>query len=80
MGWNWVHLVRGSQFGILYQPQMTDNDECGKVSGKRIGKGSTQKKPAPVLFCWPQISCDFTWDRTQAARVGSWQLTAWAVT
>jgi hypothetical protein len=30
---------------------MIVDDECGKVSGMRIDKGSTQKKSAPVLFC-----------------------------
>jgi hypothetical protein len=76
MGWDWVHLVRWPLFDLLYQPRMIDYDECGAV-GMRIGRGnrSTQRKPAPVPLCPPQIPHNLTW----AATVGSWQLTAWAV-
>jgi hypothetical protein len=44
----------------------------------RIGRGnrSTRRKPAPVPLCPPQIPHDLTWDRTQAAAVGSQRLTA----
>jgi hypothetical protein len=37
-------------FGILYQLPMIDNDDvCGTVDGKKIGKGnrSTRKKTCP---------------------------------
>jgi hypothetical protein len=27
-------------FGLLYQSQMMDDDECGAVSGLRIGRGT----------------------------------------
>jgi hypothetical protein len=56
-------------------------DECGTHGEMRIGRGnkSSQRKPAPVPFCPPQIPHDLTWDGTQAAVVGSWQLTAWAM-
>jgi hypothetical protein len=43
---------------LLYQPgMMMKDDECGAVSGMRIGRGSrsTRRKPAPVLLCPPQI-------------------------
>jgi hypothetical protein len=42
--------------GLVYQPRMTD-DECGAVSGIRIGRGnpSTRRKASPVPFCQPQI-------------------------
>jgi hypothetical protein len=30
VGWDWVHLVRGPLFGLLYQFRMID-DECGAV-------------------------------------------------
>jgi hypothetical protein len=38
VGWDWVHLVRRSLFGILYQPWMTD--ECVAVGGIRIGRAN----------------------------------------
>jgi hypothetical protein len=59
---------------ILYQPRMIDGDDYGAVGGMRIGRGN--RKPAPVPLCPPQIPHDLTWDRTQAATVGSQQLTA----
>jgi hypothetical protein len=39
--------------GLLYQPRMTDDDECGAVGGMRIGRGdrSTRRKPAPPPLC-----------------------------
>jgi hypothetical protein len=78
VGWDWVHLVRRPQFGLLYQARMI-NDECGAAGGMRIGRrnGSTRRKPAPVPFCPPQIPLDLTWARTRAAAVGSRRLTAW---
>jgi hypothetical protein len=65
-------------FGLLYQPQMIDDDERGAIDGMRIGKGnrSTLRKPAPMLLCPPQIPHDLTWARTRAAAVGSRRLTA----
>jgi hypothetical protein len=45
-----------------------DDDEYGAVGGKRIGQETK------VPLCLPQIPHDMTWDRTQAAMVGSqWQ-------
>jgi hypothetical protein len=66
-----VHLVRRPLTGLLYQPIMID-DECGAVDGMRIGRGnwSTQRKPASVPLCPPQIPHDLTWARTRAAAVG----------
>jgi hypothetical protein len=60
VGWDWVHLVRRPLFGLLYQPRMIDDDECGAVGGKRLGRGnrSTRRKPAPVPLCPPQIPHD----------------------
>jgi hypothetical protein len=49
-------LVLRPLFGLLYQPQMTDDNDdddddgkCGAVSGMQIGKGnlSTRKKTCP---------------------------------
>jgi hypothetical protein len=61
--------------GLLYQPWMIDDDECGAVGGMRIGR----KKPAPVSLCPPQIPHDRTWARTWATTVESQWLTAWAM-
>jgi hypothetical protein len=74
-------MVRQPLFGLLYQPQMIDDDECGPVSGIRISRGnrSTWRKPAPVPLCPPQIPNDLTWDRTRAATMGSLRITAWAM-
>jgi hypothetical protein len=40
-------LVLRPLFGLLYHPQMTD-DDCGAVGRMRIGRGnlSTRRKPA----------------------------------
>jgi hypothetical protein len=81
VGWDWVYLVRRPLIGLLYQPRVIENDNCGVVGGLRISRGnrSTRKNPAPVPFCPPQIPHDRTWDWTRAAAVGSRQLTAWAM-
>jgi hypothetical protein len=44
----------------------------GAVGGMRIGREnpSTQRKPAPVPLCPPQIPHDMFWAQTQAATVG----------
>jgi hypothetical protein len=57
--------------GLLYQPRMIDDAECGTVGGIRIGRGnrSTRRKAAPVPLCSSQIP-------HRAAAVGSWRLTA----
>jgi hypothetical protein len=36
--------------GLLYQPQMIDDGDCGAVGGMKIGRGnrSTRRKPAPM--------------------------------
>jgi hypothetical protein len=46
--------------GLLYQPQMIDDDDCGEIGGMKIGRGSqsTRRKPAPVPHCPPQIPHD----------------------
>jgi hypothetical protein len=71
-------LGTSATIGLLYQPRMIDDDDYGAVGGMRIGKGnrSTQRKPAPVPLCPPQIPHALTWDRTRAASVGSQRLTA----
>jgi hypothetical protein len=66
--------------GLLYQPQMIDDGDCGAISGMKIGRGNcTWRKPAPVPLCSPQIPHDLTQAQTQATMVGSQWLTAWAM-
>jgi hypothetical protein len=64
--------------GLLYQPQMIDEVDCGAIGGMKIGRvnRSTRRKPAPVPLCPPQIPHDLTRARTRAAAVGSQRLTA----
>jgi hypothetical protein len=59
--------------GLLYQPQMIDDGECGAIGGMEIGKGnrSTRRKPAPAPLVPPQMPHDLTWAQTRAAAVGS---------
>jgi hypothetical protein len=59
--------------GLLYQPQMIDDGDCGEFGGMKIGREnrSTRRKPAPAPFCPPQIPYDQTRARTRAAAVGT---------
>jgi hypothetical protein len=70
-------LGTSATVGLLYQPQMID-DDYGAVGGMRIGRRnrSTRRKPAPLPLCPPQIPHDLTWDRTRAAAMKSQRLTA----
>jgi hypothetical protein len=63
--------------GLLYQPWMIDDGDCGAISGMKIGRGNrtTRRKPAPVPFCPPQIPHNLTRARTGAVDVGSQRLT-----
>jgi hypothetical protein len=81
MGWDWVHSVLRPLFGLLYQPQTIDDDDCGAIGGMRVDRGnrSTRRKPVPVPHCPPQIPHDLTWARTRAAAVGSQRLITWAM-
>jgi hypothetical protein len=45
-GLDCVHLVRRSLFGPLYQPQMTDNDECEAVLGMIISRRNQNTRRA----------------------------------
>jgi hypothetical protein len=76
--WNWVHLVHRPLFGLLYQPRIMDDDECGWISGMRIGRGnrSARRKPAPVPLYPPQIPHYLSRARNQAVGMGSQRLTA----
>jgi hypothetical protein len=67
--------------GLLYQPRMIDDGDCGATGGMKTGRGnrSTRRKTAPVPLCPPQISYDLTGARNRAAAVGSQRLTARAM-
>jgi hypothetical protein len=82
VGWAWFYLVRRPLIGLLYQPRMTCDDECGAVGGMRIDRGnrSTRRKPAPVPLYPLQTARDLTWTRTRVAAVVNGRLTAWAMT
>jgi hypothetical protein len=49
---------------------------CGAVGGMIIGKGNLtdHRKPTAVLLCPSQIPHDLTWNKIQAAMVGSQHL------
>jgi hypothetical protein len=71
--------------GLLYQPQMIDDGDCGTIGGMKIDRGnwSTGRKPAPVPLCSPWIPHDLTRAGTRASTVGSQWLTdlamAWSI-
>jgi hypothetical protein len=46
--------------GLLYQPRMIGDGDCGEIGGMKIGKGkrSTRRKPAPAPLCPPHIPYD----------------------
>jgi hypothetical protein len=49
-----VHFVRRPLFGLLYQPQIAD-DECGAVGGTTGRENrSTPRKRAKAPLCLPQ--------------------------
>jgi hypothetical protein len=67
--------------GLLYQPQMIYDADCGAIGGMKIGRGnrSTRRNPAPEPLRPHQIPHDQTRARTRAAAVVSQPLTAWAM-
>jgi hypothetical protein len=46
--------------GLLYQPRMIGDGDCGEIGGMKIGRGnqSTRRKPAPAPLSPPQIPHD----------------------
>jgi hypothetical protein len=66
--------------GLLYQPRMIDEGDCGAIGVMQIGRGnrSTGRKPAPVPLCPPQIPYDQTGVRTRPAVAGSKRLAVYA--
>jgi hypothetical protein len=59
---SYMSLARRPLFGLLYQPWMVEDDECGAVGGIRIGRGnrSTRRKPASVPVFSPEIPYELT--------------------
>jgi hypothetical protein len=53
--------------GLLYQPHMTDDSDCGAIDRMIIGRGtrSTRRKSAPAPPCPPSRA------RTRAVAVGN---------
>jgi hypothetical protein len=43
--------------GLLCQPQMIGDGDCGEIGGMKIGRGSrsTRRKPTPAPLCPSQI-------------------------
>jgi hypothetical protein len=58
--------------GLLYKPQMIDEDDCGAIGRMKIGRGnrSTRRKPAPAPLSPPQIAHDQTRARAPGRRGG----------
>jgi hypothetical protein len=56
-------LGTAATIGVLYQPRMIDDGECGAIDEIKIGRGnrSTRGKPAPVPILPTQIPHDLTW-------------------
>jgi hypothetical protein len=77
VGWDQVPCIAATS-GLLYQPQMIGEGDCGAIGGMNIGRGyrSTRRKHAPAPLCPPQIPLDQTRDRTRASAVGNQLLTA----
>jgi hypothetical protein len=65
--------------GLLYQPQMIDDCDCGEIGGMKVVRRNrtTRRKPAPLPLCSSQIPHDLSQARTWAATVGSRCVTAW---
>jgi hypothetical protein len=46
--------------GLLYQPRMIGDGDCGEIGGMKIGRGnrSTRRKPASAPLCPQQVPLD----------------------
>jgi hypothetical protein len=53
-------LSTAATTGLLYQPRMIGDGDCGEIGEMKIGKGnrSTRRKPAPAPLCPLQIPND----------------------
>jgi hypothetical protein len=80
VGWGWVHLVLRSLFGLLYQPQMIDDGDCGATGAMRIGSGNrnTRRKLSQCHFLhnshinWPELEPGPQEDSPPELRHGLW--------
>jgi hypothetical protein len=64
--------------GLLYQPQMINDGDCGVIGGMKIGRGnrSTRRKPAPATLCPLQIPHYHARAQTRSDAVGNQRLTS----
>jgi hypothetical protein len=61
VGWDWVHLVRRPLFGLLYQPRIIDDVECGAVSGIKLA-GETEVLGENLSQCqFVHLKSHVTW-------------------
>jgi hypothetical protein len=53
-------LGTAAMFGVMHQPRMTDDGDCGAICGMKTGRGngSTREKLAPAPLYPPQIPHD----------------------
>jgi hypothetical protein len=58
--------------GLLYQPRMIDDGDCGAVGEMKIRRGyrSTRRKPVPTLHRPPEIPHDLILGSKPGRRVG----------
>jgi hypothetical protein len=56
-GWT---LGTAATTGLLYQPRMIGDGDCGEIGGMKNGRGhrNTRRKHAPAPLCPPQIPHD----------------------
>jgi hypothetical protein len=80
VGWDKVPWTAATS-GLLYQPQMIGEGDCGAIDGMQIDSGnrSTRRKPAPAPLCLPQIPLYQNRNQTRADAVECQGLTAWAM-
>jgi hypothetical protein len=67
--------------GLLYQPRMIRDGDCGEIGGMKIGRGNkySEKPCRSATFVHHKIPHDQTRVWTQATAVRSRRLTAWAM-
>jgi hypothetical protein len=55
-----VGLSTAATTGLLYQPRMIGDGDCGECGGMKIGRGNrrTQRKSAPAPLCPPKFPHD----------------------
>jgi hypothetical protein len=65
-------LGNAATTGLMYQPQMIEDGDCGAISGIKIGRGnqSTRRQPAPAPICPSQIPGDHTRAQIQVTAMG----------